>query len=358
MSLIGITPRAASPNVIKAMQAARQIGMTEFGTFWAARWSRRLPECDLAMGGAFHRNRPHQEGHIAIGHALMELIEDGPDRARGHQALPEPGRLPGRRPGDPASRTARAQPQTASGSGWAPFPGLSADEAARHGFTEILLLAGISVSRSRSAIAAAIGGRAHQGAVRTRTARHRRRLAFRLADLADQFLLANGDSFFDINLRSLPRSCGGGVAMALRNVAGDRYGRVKFQDGQVLSFHAPEEGMEGPINGGVYALSRKVVEGSGRKSLAGRRHFSAAWPQRPHPGRQFDGYFIDIGVPWISSAPSRICRGEPAARGFLRSRRRAEPRHWLSAPAWDVEWLEGAKTRCGSATMPAISSLW
>jgi D-glycero-D-manno-heptose 1,7-bisphosphate phosphatase len=166
-----------------------------------------------------------------------------------------------------------------------------------------------------------------------------------LPHLADQFLLANGDSFFDINLRSLPPILPeGGVAMALRNVAGDRYGRVKFQGGQVLSFHAPEEGMEGPINGGVYALSRKVVEaiGGGKVSLEGD-----IFPQLAAKGlirgRQFDGYFIDIGVPLdFERAQADLPRRRPAVF-FDRDGVLNRDIGYLHRPG-DVEWLEGAKT--------------
>lgn len=109
-------------------------------------------------------------------------------------------------------------------------------------------------------------------------------------------------SAFDINLRVLAEPAAlvkGGAAMALRAVADDaRYGRVRFQDGMVKSFHAPEEGMAGPINGGIYGLSREVIAriGAGAVSLEG-----AIFPQLAAEGllrgRLFDAYFIDIGVP-------------------------------------------------------------
>ena len=147
------------------------------------------------------------------------------------------------------------------------------DEAARHGFTEILLLAG----HFGQQVADLYDGRDWRGArikvlcepepLGTGGA-----LRFALPHLANQFLLANGDSFFDINLRSLPLILPpDGIAMALRNVVGDRYGRVKFRYCGVMSFHAPEEGVEGPINGGIYVLSRAVAEAipQGKVSLEG-----------------------------------------------------------------------------------------
>jgi len=74
--LIGITTSGKSPNVIKAMQAARQIGMKAVGLLGGTGGA-ALAECDLALVVPSTETGRIQEGHIAIGHALMELIEDG-----------------------------------------------------------------------------------------------------------------------------------------------------------------------------------------------------------------------------------------------------------------------------------------
>ena len=74
--LIGITTSGKSPNVIKAMQAARQIGMKTVGLLGGTGGA-ALAECDLALVVPCTETGRIQEGHIAIGHALMELIEDG-----------------------------------------------------------------------------------------------------------------------------------------------------------------------------------------------------------------------------------------------------------------------------------------
>ena len=74
--LIGITTSGKSPNVIKAMQAARQIGMKTVGLLGGTGGA-ALAECDLALVVPSTETGRIQEGHIAIGHALMELIEDG-----------------------------------------------------------------------------------------------------------------------------------------------------------------------------------------------------------------------------------------------------------------------------------------
>ena len=74
--LIGITTSGRSPNVIKAMQAAGQIGMKRLGLL-GGNGGAALVECDVALVVPSTETGRIQEGHIAIGHALMELIEDG-----------------------------------------------------------------------------------------------------------------------------------------------------------------------------------------------------------------------------------------------------------------------------------------
>lgn len=174
------------------------------------------------------------------------------------------------------------------------------DEAARHGFTDILLLSGYLGDQ----VTARYDGRDWRGA-KVRVLREPEPLGtggalrFALPHLAPAFLLANGDSFFDINLRALAADVpNGGAVMALRDVAGDRYGRVRFDGGRVLSFHAPGEGVAGPINGGVYAISRAVVESiiPGKVSLETEIFPWLARVERLS-GILFDRYFIDIGVP-------------------------------------------------------------
>lgn len=74
--LIGITTSGRSPNVIKALQAAQQIGMKTLG-FLGGNGGEALARCDLALVVPSTETGRVQEGHISIGHAMMELIEDG-----------------------------------------------------------------------------------------------------------------------------------------------------------------------------------------------------------------------------------------------------------------------------------------
>jgi D,D-heptose 1,7-bisphosphate phosphatase len=221
------------------------------------------------------------------------------------------------------------------------------DEAARQSFTDILLLAGHFGDQVRTLY----DGRQWRGS-RIRVLCENEPLGtggalrFALPHLQQQFLLANGDSFFDINLRALAAGLpDGGAAMALRCVAGDRYGRVKLDGDQVLSFHGPSENVKGPINGGIYALNRAIAETipEGKVSLE-NDVFPLLAAKGGIRGLEFSGYFIDIGIPEDlaraqSELPQHVRR--PAVF-FDRDGVLNRDIGYLHRPA-DFEWLEGAK---------------
>jgi D-glycero-D-manno-heptose 1,7-bisphosphate phosphatase len=232
--------------------------------------------------------------------------------------------------------------------GGRPFIDYLLDEAARHGFTDIVLLAGHLGDQVESLY----HGRDWRGA-RIRVLREPELLGtggalrFALPELAPAFLMSNGDSFFDINLRVLTESIApGGAVMALRAAANDtRYGRVKFANGRVRSFHASDEGLDGPINGGIYCLSRDVVAAmpEGKHSLEADT-FPALAASGNIQGRLFEGYFIDIGVPddfarAQTEMPRRVRR--PAVF-FDRDGVLNEDTGYVYRKE-DFRWLDGAK---------------
>ena len=73
--LIGITTSGRSPNVVRALHAARRKGITTIGLL-GGDGGPALAECDLALVVPSGETGRIQEAHIAIGHAVMELIED------------------------------------------------------------------------------------------------------------------------------------------------------------------------------------------------------------------------------------------------------------------------------------------
>jgi D,D-heptose 1,7-bisphosphate phosphatase len=120
--------------------------------------------------------------------------------------------------------------------------------------------------------------------------------------LEAQFLVMNGDSYFDINLLDMvaaPLETPTLVRMAIkRDHSGDRYGRIELERDQVIRFLPPATTNSGPINSGIYAMSRRLIdwlppaasslEDGVLPRLAEKRLIEA---------RQYDAYFVDIGVP-------------------------------------------------------------
>ncbi len=194
----------------------------------------------------------------------------------------------------------RSTPKPLIDVGGRPFIDYLIDEVARHGFSEVLLLAGYLGEQ----FVAHYDGMQRLGAtirVVTELSPLGTGGAVRgsLQRLDRQFLLANGDTFFDINLRALSAPPPGYLTMALRSgVEGGRYGRVTADAGRVLGFHPPVDRQADPINAGIYIVSREVVEARPE----GRSSIEQDWfPELASAGRiigcEFAGYFIDMGVP-------------------------------------------------------------
>jgi D-sedoheptulose 7-phosphate isomerase len=74
--LIAFTTSGRSPNIVHALKAARAMGVKTVGML-GGDGGAALPECDAAVLVPDRETGRVQEAHIALGHALMELIEDG-----------------------------------------------------------------------------------------------------------------------------------------------------------------------------------------------------------------------------------------------------------------------------------------
>ncbi len=73
--LFGITTSGRSTNVIRALSAARQMGIVSVGLLGGSGEPARS-ECDLALVVPDSETARVQECHIALGHAVLELLED------------------------------------------------------------------------------------------------------------------------------------------------------------------------------------------------------------------------------------------------------------------------------------------
>lgn len=177
------------------------------------------------------------------------------------------------------------------------------EEAARHGFSDIVLLAGHlgeSVQRLydgrviRNAKVRVIREPAPMGTGGA--------LRYAAESLDPAFIMANGDSLFEFNLRALATPLPDGISarIALREVPDpSRYGAVQLEGGTVVGFVEKRPDLKGPmlINGGVYAMSIDVLDLIDGPCSIETDVFPRLAAQGGLEGRRFDGYFLDIGLP-------------------------------------------------------------
>ncbi len=126
---------------------------------------------------------------------------------------------------------------------------------------------------------------------------------------SDAFVL-NGDTFFDVNLSALHtfhQIKNSDLSLSLKRMERfDRYGTVALDaDARVLQFNEKQYREEGLINGGVYLLNKdlfKKIEQQEGQKLADKFSFEKDVMEKHLKnlhfyGREFEGYFIDIGIP-------------------------------------------------------------
>ena len=189
--------------------------------------------------------------------------------------------------------------------GGRPFVDYLLEMIERHGYRDIVLLAGYRGEALETAYAGRRIGKAMVRVMRepvplgTAGA-----LTVARETLDPRFLLMNGDAFFDINLRALEQASqqsGATATLALRTVAdAARYGRVIEEDGKVKAFLEKDLSRLGPgvINGGVYVLKRELLDLVLDLPCSLEQHVFPALVERGEiAGREFKGYFLDIGLP-------------------------------------------------------------
>jgi D,D-heptose 1,7-bisphosphate phosphatase len=121
--------------------------------------------------------------------------------------------------------------------------------------------------------------------------------------LEEIFLLVNGDSWFDINpldlgLHLAADPCAVAAVAARELPDAGRYGSIACEAGRVVHFSSrPAEPGPGLVSGGIYACRRQLADHLGPDcSLE-----NDVLPDLAANGKllcaQYDGYFIDIGVP-------------------------------------------------------------
>lgn len=177
------------------------------------------------------------------------------------------------------------------------------EEAARHGFSDIVLLAG----HLGESVQQLYDGRVIRNA-KVRVIREPApmgtggALRYAAESLDPTFVMANGDSLFEFNLRALATPFQDGVSarIALREVPDpSRYGAVQLEGDRVVGFVEKSPDLKGPmlINGGVYAMSIDVLDLIQGPCSIETDVFPQLAAQGRLEGRRFDGYFLDIGLP-------------------------------------------------------------
>ncbi len=72
--LVGLSTSGASPNIVRALHAARQQGLTTVGLL-GGDGGAALAACDMALVVPSRETGRVQEVHITVAHALMDLVE-------------------------------------------------------------------------------------------------------------------------------------------------------------------------------------------------------------------------------------------------------------------------------------------
>jgi len=189
--------------------------------------------------------------------------------------------------------------------GDAPFLDVLLFEIGRHGIKDVLLLAGFEgeqVARyAASTPVAARFGLELKVAIEPTPAGTGGALKQAEHLLASEFLLLNGDTWFDVNLLDLAPATGSDwlISMCLRRVPdASRYGLVTLDGERVRSIsEKPPSPGPGLINGGVWLVRREVAERLAPRCSMEADILPGLAAEGHVAGKVCDGYFIDIGVP-------------------------------------------------------------
>lgn len=120
---------------------------------------------------------------------------------------------------------------------------------------------------------------------------------------AENFIVLNGDTFFDIDLFDLlenHKRHHSSISLALKPMKNfDRYGRVLLDDAHIIKrFCEKEVCKEGLINGGVYVLRQDSITWPEKDKFSFEKDVLEVGIQTGEIlGFEYNDYFIDIGIP-------------------------------------------------------------
>lgn len=167
--------------------------------------------------------------------------------------------------------------------------------------------------------------------------------------LAEEFLLLNGDTWFDFNWRDLiarARRDGATAALSLRHVVRpDRYETIELHGDRVAQIHPRGRDLEtATINGGVYYLNRSAVQGLSCPSSLEADLLPALVSQGALRGYDYDGFFLDIGLPeTLAAADTLVPRQRRRPAVFLDRDGVLNIDHGYTHKPELFEWVLGAR---------------
>lgn len=189
--------------------------------------------------------------------------------------------------------------------GGRPFLDVLLHELGRHGFEEVVLLAAFEADQIAAYMAdnpvARRFGTKLKLSIEPERAGTGGAVHFARALADREFLLLNGDSWFDTNLLSLPSpeiAPGTDCVLAVREIEdASRYGVVELVDGRVTAFlERPRQPGPGLVNAGVYRVSDRIFDALEPKCSFERDTLPMLSALGRVRGERRQGYFIDIGV--------------------------------------------------------------
>jgi D,D-heptose 1,7-bisphosphate phosphatase len=212
--------------------------------------------------------------------------------------------------------------------GSAPFLDVLLFELGRHGIKRVLLLAGFAAQHILDyAASTSLKSRFDleiDVSIEPQRAGTGGALWHARDRLDDQFLLLNGDSWFDINLLDFARRAAGepsaAGAIAVRPLPdASRYGVVELDGDRVIRFcERPQRAGSGLVSAGVYFFRRALTDDLAPCCSLEADVLPVLATSKRLLGMPFDRYFIDIGVPQsFARAQREVPAQQRRAAAFL-----------------------------------------